>query len=81
MCVGLTYKQIFTSNARGIPKTDGDGKPAAGGRYWGAQPYSPGAAADEPPKRGLFHATAATKSGCAGAGSGERHDKTEQTHF
>ena len=30
---------------------------------------------------GLFHATAATKPGCAGAGSGERHDETEQTHF
>ena len=30
---------------------------------------------------GLFHATAATKPDCAGAGSGERHDETEQTHF
>ena len=30
---------------------------------------------------GLFHATAATKPGCAGAGSGERHDETKQTHF
>ena len=32
---------------------------------------------------GLFHANAATKPGCAGAGagSGERHDETEQTHF
>ena len=28
---------------------------------------------------GLFHATAATKPDCAGAGSGERHDETEQT--
>ena len=26
---------------------------------------------------GLFHATAATKPGCAGAGSGERHDETK----
>ena len=30
---------------------------------------------------GLFHATAATKPGCVGAGSGERHDETKQTHF
>ena len=34
-----------------------------------------------PQNGGLFHATAATKPDCAGAGSGERHDETEQTHF
>ena len=34
-----------------------------------------------PPNGGLFYATAATKPSCAGAGSGEWHDETEQTHF
>ena len=34
-----------------------------------------------PQNGGLFHATTATKPGCVGAGSGERHDETEQTHF